>query len=159
MEAYGKEVVGRRVAIRWTGDPGQPWFSGCVAEHFLGLGEHLVRYDDGDQRSHDLADEETNGQLRWLSESSDAEGQPPPSRRQRKRTASATADSPVPTSRVKAEDGMMGLLCKICMDEPRTHVATPCGHMTMCITCCNSLPSNHCPICRAESSFIKVIYA
>ena len=28
--------------------------------------EHLIKYDDGDQKAHKLGEEESAGQLRWL---------------------------------------------------------------------------------------------
>ena len=61
------ELVGRRVSIRWTGDPGKPWFNGIVAEYNSTLGDHLILYDDGEQKSHNLDEEEAVGQLKWLS--------------------------------------------------------------------------------------------
>jgi len=61
----GAEVVGSRLAIRWCGDQGKPWYSGRVAEWQPCDGTHLIAYDDGDQKAHNLADEESDGQLRW----------------------------------------------------------------------------------------------
>jgi len=65
-ETLEQEVVGRRVSIRWTGDKGRPWYTGRIAEFWPTSGEHLVVYEDGEQKAHDLADEVGNGQLRWL---------------------------------------------------------------------------------------------
>ena len=63
---YGQDVVGSRVAIRWMGDRGQPWFKGKVMDYNPTAETHLVLYEDGDQRSHRLAAEEELGQLRWV---------------------------------------------------------------------------------------------
>ena len=66
---YGEEVVGRRLAIQWRGDPGEPWFEGRVRRYIDKGGEqplHLVSYDDGDKKRHCLGEEERHGQLRWL---------------------------------------------------------------------------------------------
>ena len=62
----GSELLGKRVSIRWLGDRGKPWYSGKVAEYYRASGEHLVLYDDGDQKAHNLAGEEEVGQLLWL---------------------------------------------------------------------------------------------
>ena len=60
------ELLGSRVSIRWLGDRGKPWYSGKIAEYYQSSGEHLVLYDDGEQKAHNLAGEEACGQLRWL---------------------------------------------------------------------------------------------
>ena len=62
----GGELVGQRVSIRWTGDTGQPWYSGKLVEFNASTNEHLVLYDDGEQKMHELAVEEEAKQLRWL---------------------------------------------------------------------------------------------
>lgn len=59
-------LIGRRVSIRWTGDPGNPWFDGAVAG-WRASGEHRIKYDDGESKWHDLGEEEEHNQLRWLS--------------------------------------------------------------------------------------------
>ena len=61
----GQELVGRRLAIRWTGDPGKPWYAARVAEYRPFNGAHLLAYDDGEQHEHNLAEEFAAGQLRW----------------------------------------------------------------------------------------------
>lgn len=43
--------------------------------------------------------------------------------------------------------------CVICFDESIQGVFSPCGHMVCCQVCGETQPT--CPICRAESSFIK----
>lgn len=62
---YGSEVVGSRLAVRWTGDPNKPWYAGRIAEWRPYNDTHLIIYDDGDQKAHHLHDEEASGQLRW----------------------------------------------------------------------------------------------
>ena len=63
---FGPEVVGRRVAVWWSGDA--QWFDGVVALHLADAGRHRILYDDGEKKVHDLADEDRHGQLRWLDE-------------------------------------------------------------------------------------------
>ena len=63
----GSDLIGKRISIRWTGDVGKPWFSGTVAEFNPISEEYLIRYDDGDQQAHNLANEEEHGLLKWLS--------------------------------------------------------------------------------------------
>ena len=62
--------VGRRLSIKWLDEKPKPrWFSGVVKEFSVATSEHLVVYDDGDQRQEDLAKEEAAGTLRWLDKS------------------------------------------------------------------------------------------
>ena len=37
-------------------------------------------------------------------------------------------------------------ICVICMDKPRTHLASPCGHFSYCETCIGKISS--CSVCR-----------
>ena len=62
----GFELIGKRVSIRWTGDPGKPWYSGKIVEYNVSTEQHLVLYDDGDQKVHHLEREESVKQLKWL---------------------------------------------------------------------------------------------
>ena len=62
---YEQSVVGRRVSIQFRDDPGEPFYDGVVAE-WDNCNLHCIRYDDGEQRQHNLAEEEEEGQLRWL---------------------------------------------------------------------------------------------
>ena len=64
--SVGEMLVGRRVSIRFTGDSGKPWFEGEVVEFHPATDEHLILYDDGEQRLHELEHEEALNQLRWL---------------------------------------------------------------------------------------------
>ena len=58
----GQQAVGRRLRIMWNDPP--KWFAGTVVE-FDATGLHLVKYDDGDQKRHNLAEEIRIGQLAW----------------------------------------------------------------------------------------------
>ena len=78
---YAREIVGERVSIRWTGDPGKPWYAGRIADFEPASCVHLVKYDDGDQRRHDITSEEANGQLRWLSAAAPEKRKSKPSKR------------------------------------------------------------------------------
>ena len=60
--SLGAQAVGRRLKIKWTNPP--QWFKGTVME-FDATGLHLVKYDDGDQRRHNLKQEINVGQLEW----------------------------------------------------------------------------------------------
>ena len=55
----GAELLGLRVSIRWTGDPGKPWYSGSIAEWRPYDEMHLIAYDDGDQKAHNLKESHT----------------------------------------------------------------------------------------------------
>ena len=64
MSSYGVEVVRRRLKIWWEGD--QRWYSGVVAQFGIVNSHHLLHYDDGEVKWHDLAHEEHHGQLKWI---------------------------------------------------------------------------------------------
>jgi hypothetical protein len=51
IEAHGL-TPGDRVSVRWGGNK---WFSGIVSEFDTSTGEHVVAYDDGDKRRHDMS--------------------------------------------------------------------------------------------------------
>uniref|UniRef100_A0A0A9YET0 Mitochondrial ubiquitin ligase activator of nfkb 1-A n=1 Tax=Lygus hesperus TaxID=30085 RepID=A0A0A9YET0_LYGHE len=51
------------------------------------------------------------------------------------------------------------LACVICLENPRTHIATPCGHLSFCETCILHLYNNLCPVCRVICTFIRVYQA
>lgn len=64
---YGHEVCGRRVKIFWAGDVPPTWFEGIV--HSIGADErHLIRYDDGENKWHNLGVEEASDQLQWITD-------------------------------------------------------------------------------------------
>ena len=75
---YGREVIGARVSVLWRGEQPPEWFTGTIKDfqdadpraHSPAL--HLIRYDDGDQRRHDLGAEEGDDNLRWQKETSKA---------------------------------------------------------------------------------------
>ncbi|KAK3257305.1 hypothetical protein CYMTET_33602 [Cymbomonas tetramitiformis] len=56
----GAGVLGRRVRVRWPAEGAS--FDGVVHAWVPGEGRHVVRYDDGDEVSHDLCEE----QVEWL---------------------------------------------------------------------------------------------
>ena len=62
--AVSAYAIGQRVSVWWKGDRGRPWYDGTIKEHDAIRGEHLIEYDDGDERWHDLTDEAAHGQLR-----------------------------------------------------------------------------------------------
>lgn len=57
--------------------------------------------------------------------------------------------------------------CVICLEAPRTHIFSDCGHLTLCNMCAFKPPYNKkksrktkfkCPICRKESKTIQKVY-
>ena len=63
---YGKDVLRRRLSIRFIADPGKPWYMGHIMDYNEADNSHLIKYDDGEQRWHNLAEDEAAEQLRWL---------------------------------------------------------------------------------------------
>ena len=47
-------------------------------------------------------------------------------------------------------------ICCVCMIKHTTHAGRQCGHMCVCETCSYHL-EDKCPICRAETEFMKII--
>ena len=60
--AYGKEIKGERVSVLWEGGR---WYQGTVKD-FNGFDEHLIVYEDGDSRWHNVAEEEAENGVKWL---------------------------------------------------------------------------------------------
>ena len=50
----GAELVGRRVRVYWA--PEKTWYSGKIREFNPLTSQHIVYYDDGDQRKYVLSD-------------------------------------------------------------------------------------------------------
>ena len=63
----GTAAVGRRVQLLWRDEKPPTWFEGVVKQFNETSGEHLVVYEDGDQRWHILDDEAGEDNLKWLS--------------------------------------------------------------------------------------------
>ena len=66
VRKYGEDVCARRISILFHGDNPETWHAGVVQSYSLTSGKHLIKYDDGDQRWHDLARDEADGQVRWV---------------------------------------------------------------------------------------------
>jgi len=47
--------------------------------------------------------------------------------------------------------------CCVCMDKPKNHAFTGCGHMCVCGDCVDRC-FNKCPLCRTEGSYMRIIY-
>eukprot|EP01084_Bolivina_argentea_P164575 286124_1 len=45
-------------------------------------------------------------------------------------------------------------LCIVCLDNNRSHISIPCGHLVLCAQCVSSLKK--CPMCQNPSNFTKV---
>ena len=49
--------------------------------------------------------------------------------------------------------------CSICMVEPKTHAAAPCGHLCVCIHCSQTPTiATECPICRQKPDYYMQIH-
>jgi len=49
--------------------------------------------------------------------------------------------------------------CTVCLERPRTHALTPCGHRCLCERCANLAALEYaCPICRARATGLLRIY-
>ena len=89
----GEDAVNRLVQIYWLGD--KKWFKGRVVE-FRPCNRpptHLVKYDDGDQKEHDLEHENEHGHLQWVS---GAEIIPTPKKRKAAASSAPAADRLLP---------------------------------------------------------------
>ena len=82
-----------RVRVHWTGCDPPEWFAGVVKDFNPGNNKHLIKYDDGEQKWHRLAEEE----LEW------PEGKPG-----NKTHAGAAGDPSSPEAQTKAEDPSSG---------------------------------------------------
>lgn len=49
------------------------------------------------------------------------------------------------------------LTCLICLEEKRTHVMVPCGHVCLCDKC-SQRKYTQCPVCRAGVTLVMKIY-
>ena len=58
--------------------------------------------------------------------------------------------APAARKREREGEGVEAELCSICLDTPRSHVFTPCGHMTACGACAVRFRKQPCPICRTK---------
>ena len=56
-----------------------------------------------------------------------------------------TATSAAPSSQ---SDRERNLMCVVCLDEMRSTVLIPCGHLVACRSCTERL--DRCPICRSH---------
>ena len=54
LDSYDDAIIGRRVNVYWA--PEATWYRGQIMDWFFATEEHLVRYDDGDQRHENLND-------------------------------------------------------------------------------------------------------
>ena len=63
----GTSFIGRHVSMLWAGDVPATWFRGTIKDYSPVTQEHLVRYNDGDNKWHSLSAEEAVGRIRWES--------------------------------------------------------------------------------------------
>ena len=52
--------------VTWWTSAGSAFYAGKVVEYAAASEQHLVKYDDGDAKWHDLLTEETTGSLEWV---------------------------------------------------------------------------------------------
>ena len=88
----GRAAVGSRVSIRWTGTPDAPWYSGRIVDYAPATNEHLVLYDDGEQKMHVLGQEE----LQWAGKEDEAPEQDSPKAAPKKKSPTPKLTSPPP---------------------------------------------------------------
>ena len=100
----GRAAVGSRVSIFWAGEDDEDgaWWDGRVVDFSPATDEHLVKYDDGEQRHHRLAKEN----IKWLSgqDPSSASKNAAPAAK-RKATATAEDDTAAPAGKRKTAAG------------------------------------------------------
>ena len=72
-KAYGREILTRRVEVKFWHQGAWGWFKGTVKEMDV-IGEHLLVFDDGDQKWMAIAMEEREGLLTFLSGDAAASG-------------------------------------------------------------------------------------
>lgn len=115
-ESYGPEVLKRRVKVWWAGD--KKWFSGIVKQ-FSAEGKHLVAYDDGDIKWHNLGNEEVHEQLKWV----DLPSSPP--KRKRKIHDEAKHEAPrQPAARTSRPKAASPKFAKRAASTPECDIAT-----------------------------------
>eukprot|EP01084_Bolivina_argentea_P273469 465847_1 len=47
--------------------------------------------------------------------------------------------------------------CVVCMDQKRTYICLPCGHLCLCTNCAKDI-GNTCPLCQCQCSDIKKVF-
>ena len=115
----GNQALGRRLSVLWLEERPPTRFSGVIKQYDPANNEHLIVYDDGDQRWHSLETEVRLGNVKWLDRpdvSPPADAPPPakrarsakpapapaPERKQRRAEASAPAPKAAPKAAEKA---------------------------------------------------------
>ena len=89
----GQAAVGHRVKMLWRAECPPSRFTGVVKEFNTASGEHLVVYDDGDQRWHGMEGEAREGNVEWLD--------PPPSKPTSGKRARDASPKPSPAKAAK----------------------------------------------------------
>jgi len=59
-------------------------------------------------------------------------------------------------SNISEEEPKDSELCKVCFDARINCVILPCGHLALCMNCCNQLTL--CPCCRTPIQMAKLVY-
>lgn len=78
--------------------------------------------------------------------------------------ASLAAPAPADPHRVLKQIAAMGIgheadeadMCVVCMEEPRSTVLVPCGHMVLCKDCCEHIietKQGTCPVCNQHVEY------
>jgi len=69
---------------------------------------------------------------------------------------SATALTAVPATALPTMHLDDGVSCVVCMEQSRSHVFVPCGHMVTCVNCHTKLKD--CPVCRKSIEMAMRVY-
>jgi len=67
-----------------------------------------------------------------------------------------TALTAVPATVLPTMEMDDGISCVVCMEQSRSHVFIPCGHMVTCVNC--SLDLTNCPVCRTSIERAMKVY-
>ena len=65
--------------------------------------------------------------------------------------AGRSRTSTAPSTKAKGPVGAVSGLCVVCLDAQATHAFVPCGHLSVCLSCCQHIITRRsaCPICRS----------
>ena len=63
-----------------------------------------------------------------------------------------TTPAPAPPPKPKEDDDEK--LCVVCVEEDKSRVCVPCGHVCLCSNCATNKAIKVCPMCRAEITMV-----
>lgn len=62
-----------------------------------------------------------------------------------------------PAAAAAVNDDDEAMLCAVCLEEPRTNIMVPCGHVCLCARCAQQNWAE-CPMCRAPTTMVMRAY-